>query len=128
MAYAGIVILLALAGAFSETVQRREAASGRRLPIAADTAALIVAQQQRVRAAFPHRPDAELKLLPNSQRNPDGRWPIRAGNLSGQWSAGPDPVRIRAGQAAFGEPTVNAGPQVGVGAAAAGRAVSQPIS
>ncbi|MEV4640660.1 site-specific integrase [Actinoplanes sp. NPDC049548] len=56
----------------------------RRLPIPAATAALIVAQQDRVRAAFPHTPDAELKLLPTSQRNPDGRHPMRGGNLSGR--------------------------------------------
>lgn len=57
---------------------------GRRLPITADTAALIVAQQERIRAAFPHTPAAELKLLPTSQRNPDGRRPMRGGTLAGR--------------------------------------------
>jgi integrase len=57
---------------------------GRRLPIAADTAALIVAQQERVRAAFPHTLAAELRLLPTSQRNPDGRRPMSGANLAGR--------------------------------------------
>ena len=55
---------------------------GRRLPIGADTAALIVAQQERVRAAFPRTPAAELKLLPTSHRNPDGSRPMRGANMA----------------------------------------------
>lgn len=50
----------------------------RRLPISETTAKVIVAQQQRVRARFPHTPVAELKLLPTDRRNPDGRKAITA--------------------------------------------------
>jgi len=46
---------------------------GRRLPIAAATAALITAQQERVRIRFPGTPDGELKLIPAPNRNPAGR-------------------------------------------------------
>ena len=46
---------------------------GRRLPIGQGTAAVITAQQQRVRARFPHTPASELKLLPSPRGNPDGR-------------------------------------------------------
>ena len=43
---------------------------GRRLPISKTTAAVITAQQHRVRAMFPDTPVAELKLLPTTRRNP----------------------------------------------------------
>jgi hypothetical protein len=49
---------------------------GRRLPISEATAAVIIAQQDRVRARFPHTPAAGLTLLPSPRRNPDGRIPI----------------------------------------------------
>ena len=49
---------------------------GRRLPISETTAAVIIDQQDRVRARFPHTPAAQLKLLPTPRRNPDGRTPI----------------------------------------------------
>ena len=49
---------------------------GRRLPIGESTAAVITAQQARVRACFPHTPARELTLLPTPRRNPDGRTPI----------------------------------------------------
>ena len=49
---------------------------GRRLPISKSTAAVITAQQQRVRVRFPATSPSELKLLPTSRRNPDGRRPI----------------------------------------------------
>ena len=49
---------------------------GRRLPISEATAAVITAQQDRVRARFPHTPPDALKLLPTPRRNPDGRKPI----------------------------------------------------
>ncbi len=55
---------------------------GRRLPIAEATATLITRQQQRVRAAFPHTPIAELKLLPARQRNPDGKLSLGANSVS----------------------------------------------
>jgi integrase len=49
---------------------------GRRLPISKTTAAVIIAQQDRIRARFPHTPAAQLTLLPTPRRNPDGRTPI----------------------------------------------------
>lgn len=49
---------------------------GRRLPIGEATAAVIIAQQDRVRARFPDTAAAELVLLPAPRRNPDGRRPI----------------------------------------------------
>lgn len=45
---------------------------GRRLPITEHTAAVIVTQQQRVRARYPNTPLADLKLLPTDRRNPEG--------------------------------------------------------
>ena len=50
----------------------------RRLPIGAATAAVIEAQQQRVRARYPTEPASTLKLLPAMTRNPHGRKPITA--------------------------------------------------
>ena len=44
----------------------------RRLPISQVTAAVIIAQQARVRARFPDTPAGELKLLPSPRQNPDG--------------------------------------------------------
>ena len=55
---------------------------GRRLPISEATAAVIVAQQQRVRARYPHTRASELKLLPTDRRNPDGRIAITAFSLA----------------------------------------------
>jgi integrase len=55
---------------------------GRRLPISEHTAALITAQQQRVRAHYPHTPVAELTLLPTDRRNPDGRHAITGFSLA----------------------------------------------
>lgn len=49
---------------------------GRRLPINEATAAVIISQQQRVRARFPDTAARELKLLPTPRRNPDGHRPI----------------------------------------------------
>jgi len=46
---------------------------GRRLPIGQATAAVILAQQARVRDRFPDSPAGELKLLPSPRRNPGGR-------------------------------------------------------
>jgi integrase len=46
---------------------------GRRLPIAAATAALITTQQQRVRERFPNTAIKDLKLLPTPVANPHGR-------------------------------------------------------
>ena len=50
----------------------------RRLPIGAATAAVIEAQQQRVRARYPTEPASTLKSLPAMTRNPHGRKPITA--------------------------------------------------
>ena len=44
----------------------------RRLPISEQTAAVVIAQQQRVRTRYPHTPVGELKLLPTDRRNPGG--------------------------------------------------------
>jgi integrase len=56
----------------------KSARDGRRLPINAATAALIVGQQERVRARFPDTPSAELMLLPTPLANPRGRKPLGA--------------------------------------------------
>ncbi|PZS22933.1 MAG: hypothetical protein DLM61_25010 [Pseudonocardiales bacterium] len=55
---------------------------GRRLPISEHTAALIIAQQQRVRARYPDTPVGDLKLLPTDRRNPAGRRAITAFSLA----------------------------------------------
>lgn len=55
---------------------------GRRLPISEHTATLITAQQQRVRARYPHTPVAEVKLLPTDRRNPDGSHAITGFSLA----------------------------------------------
>ena len=54
---------------------------GRRLPINQATAAVILAQQDRVRDRFPHTPASELKLLPSPCRNPAGRRAISTDTL-----------------------------------------------
>jgi integrase len=54
---------------------------GRRVPIGEATAKVIAAQQDRVRAMFPHTPPAELTLLPTPRRNPEGRKPISIDTL-----------------------------------------------
>ncbi|HEY3258831.1 MAG TPA: tyrosine-type recombinase/integrase [Pseudonocardiaceae bacterium] len=55
---------------------------GRRLPISEHTAALIVTQQQRIRARYPDTPVGQLKLLPTDRRNPGGRRAITAFSLA----------------------------------------------
>jgi integrase len=54
----------------------------RRLPIGEPTAGVILAQQQRVRARYPHTPVGELTLLPTDRRNPDGRRAITGFSLA----------------------------------------------
>ena len=54
----------------------------RRLPIGEQTAAVILAQQQRVRARYPHTPVGELKLLPTDRRNPGGRRAVTGFSLA----------------------------------------------
>ena len=58
-----------------------KAGLGRRLPISQATAAVILAQQDRVRDRFPHTPASELKLLPSPCRNPAGRRAISTDTL-----------------------------------------------
>ena len=55
---------------------------GRRLPIAEATAAVITAQQQRVRARYPDTPIGELKLLPARFHNLQGREAIEVGHVA----------------------------------------------
>jgi integrase len=54
----------------------------RRLPIGEQTAEVILAQQQRVRARYPHTPVGDLKLLPTDRRNPGGRRAITGFSLA----------------------------------------------
>ncbi|MDP7733062.1 tyrosine-type recombinase/integrase [Mycobacterium sp. TY813] len=54
----------------------------RRLPISEQTADVIIAQQQRVRARYPHTPIGELKLLPTDRRSPGGRRAITGFSLA----------------------------------------------
>ena len=54
----------------------------RRLPISEQTAAVVIAQRQRVRARYPDTPVGELKLLPTDRRNPGGRRAITAFSLA----------------------------------------------
>lgn len=55
---------------------------GRRLPIAAATAAVITAQQDRVRARYPDTAEADLKLLPTDRRNPAGTRSVTAFSMA----------------------------------------------
>jgi integrase len=55
---------------------------GRRLPISETTAAVITAQQRRVRERYPRTPPGELVLLPTDRRNPDGTRAITAFSAS----------------------------------------------
>ncbi|MFD5564445.1 tyrosine-type recombinase/integrase [Kitasatospora griseola] len=50
----------------------KEERIGRELPVHESTAALIRAQQERVRTRFPGRPASGLVLLPTGQQNPNG--------------------------------------------------------
>lgn len=61
---------------------RKAGRDKRRLPISETTASVILAQQQRVRARFPHAPIGELKLLPADRRNPRGAKALTAFSLS----------------------------------------------
>jgi integrase len=73
---------------------------GRRLPISEATAAVITAQQARVRQRFPDTPAGELKLLPSPRRNPDGRRAISIamfGDRHREWADKLGPLRSRDG-------------------------------
>ena len=65
---------------WSTTTTRRTASGGG--SISSATAELIRAQQQRVRDQFPGTPASELKLLPTSWANRDGRRPLTVSALS----------------------------------------------
>src|SRR5207244_2202395 len=54
---------------------------GCRLPIHEREAAIITAQQQRVRAAFPDTPTERLALFPRPLTNPDGAKPLATAHL-----------------------------------------------
>lgn len=54
---------------------------GCRLPIHDREAAIIVAQQARVAAAFPHAPPDRLALFPRPLKNPDGSQPLFTSQL-----------------------------------------------
>jgi integrase len=72
----------------------------RRLPISQTTAAVIINQQNRIRARFPDTPAAELKLLPTPRRNPDGRTPISIDMLDNrhrEWADSLPTLRTRDG-------------------------------
>ena len=69
---------------------------GRRLPVSQATAAVITAQQARVRARFPGTPAGELKLLPAPRRNPHGRRAISIAMLEDRhrdWVTSLGPLR-----------------------------------
>ncbi|MET7410141.1 tyrosine-type recombinase/integrase [Streptomyces parvulus] len=61
--------------------------NGRRLPISENTAALIVTQQQRTRARFPHTPSKDLRLLPSVVTNPHGTKPMAHNTIGDQHRA-----------------------------------------
>lgn len=62
----------------------KEQRIGRELPIHESTAALIRAQQERVRSRFPSRPASSLVLLPTGQLNPHGTKAYDSNYLSAQ--------------------------------------------
>lgn len=66
---------------------------GRRLPIAASTAALIAAQKTAVRARFPHTALTALKLLPANVSNPEGTRAISDNGLGGRHRRWVDTLR-----------------------------------
>ena len=55
---------------------------GFRLPIQGREAAIITAQQARVRSAYPHQRVDQLALFPRALKNPDGTKPITASGLA----------------------------------------------
>lgn len=61
-----------------------------RLPITTATAAIITAQQARVRERYPETPPGELPLFPRTGRNPHGTAPVtdmRIGRFLRDWTA-----------------------------------------
>ncbi|MFF4589985.1 tyrosine-type recombinase/integrase [Streptomyces sp. NPDC001388] len=65
----------------------KSARKARRLPISGETGALIIAQQERVRARFPNTPTDSLKLLPSVLTNATGTKPITPEWLAGRHRA-----------------------------------------
>ncbi|MFI6994679.1 hypothetical protein [Nonomuraea wenchangensis] len=61
---------------------RKAARNARRLPITEQTAALVIGQQERARARFPRTAPADLKLLPTTVANREGRKAISANWVS----------------------------------------------
>ena len=73
---------------------------GRRLPVGEATAAVIAAQQARVRARYPAAPAGTLKLLPAPRANPHGRKAITIAMLDErhrEWVTRVGPLRTRDG-------------------------------
>jgi len=73
---------------------------GRRLPISANAAQLIIDQKQRVRARYPGAPLDRLVLLPSPKSNPDGCRPISAaglGNAHREWIDAMPPLLLTDG-------------------------------
>jgi integrase len=54
----------------------KSARKARRLPISGETGAVIIAQQERVKARFPKTPVSQLKLLPTALTNATGTKPV----------------------------------------------------
>lgn len=70
---------------------------GRRLPIPEATAAIIVDQQERIHRRYPSTSPSELKLLPTSSKNPDGRKGLNdrwLGHLHRRWANDLPPVEV----------------------------------
>ncbi len=55
--------------------------AGCRLPVHQREADIISAQQQRVRASFPHTPTGRLVLFPRPLKNPEGTQPLATAHL-----------------------------------------------
>ena len=73
---------------------------GRRLPVAEATAAVITAQQARVRARYPAEPPGTLRLLPAPRANPHGRKPMSISMLDDrhrEWVTALGPLQDRDG-------------------------------
>jgi integrase len=72
----------------------------RRLPVAEATAAVITAQQARVRARYPGKSPGTLKLLPAPRANPHGRKPMSVSMLDDRhrdWVTSMGPLRTSDG-------------------------------
>ncbi|MGH3279083.1 MAG: tyrosine-type recombinase/integrase [Trebonia sp.] len=73
---------------------------GRRLPVGEATAAVITAQQARVRDRYPGEPAGTLRLLPAPRANPHGRKPMSIAMLEDRhraWATSLGPLLTRDG-------------------------------